>query len=245
MALMDDGSCECLKSELDLFSSHVYQLSIDESKYEKYYPVTSLTALGPIEFRVVSGDEDYLDLQNSFLYMKCRILDPDGGALKDLADNAVPDEAQCYPINYFFATQFKSVEVSLNNKQVSGSDVLYAQKAYIESLLTYGHSKQEQLECAMFAKDGGTAAQFETFDDLHKKANCKNPGAQARYEMTKLSKPFEMCTPKTSRKLINERSTQAMTLIIPTARTVPGNAYPARDSFAAKPVFTSFIVLPA
>ena len=189
MSMMDDDACECLKSELDLFSNHAYQLSINESRYEKYYPITSLTALGPIEFKIVSGDEDYLDLQNSFLYVKCRLLNGDGSALA-AADGAndPADGSICYPINYFFATQFKSVEVSLNNKQVSGSDVLYSQKAYLEALLSYGHSKQEQLQCALFAKDVG---EFETVANLWKEA-CTNTGARARFLATQYSKPFEM-----------------------------------------------------
>ena len=155
MALLDENCCECLKSELDLSSVPNFQSSIERNRYEAYYPVTTLSANGPIEFQILSGDQDYLDLQKSYVYLKCRILEHNSTALDPPGDqlaDAVPAKSTVYPINYFVATQFKAVEVFLSGKQITASDSMYAYRAYIETLLSYSKSKEEQLQCGLFYK---------------------------------------------------------------------------------------------
>lgn len=191
MALIDANSCECVKSELDLFSVPPTQTSIEESHYEKFYPVTSLSAHGPIEFQLTSSDQDYLDLQNSFLYLKFRILSDNNQIIEPPVDNVTPpsDKSFVLPINYFFATQFKSVEVLLSSTPVSSIDTMYAYRAYIETLLSYGNTQNEQLKCGLFAKD-------TTEIDIHNKSiadnQCANPGARYRFNETRYSKDVEM-----------------------------------------------------
>lgn len=191
MALLDEHSCECIKSELDLFSVPSTQTSVDESRYETVYPVGSLsTTTGPIEFRFNTGDKDYVDLQNTFLYIKCRILKNNDDTLKEpQQDAAITDDAFVYPINYFFATQFKNVEITLSNKTVSSPDTLYPYRAYIENLLSYGQIEDEQLQCAMYFKDQGD---MDIHDKTINNENCSNKSAASRFKKTKFSSIVEM-----------------------------------------------------
>ena len=73
MAFIHEGSCECAKSELDLFSVPATQTSIDSGVYVEYHPISSITSGAPIEFDVTASGDDYLDFANSFLYVRAKI----------------------------------------------------------------------------------------------------------------------------------------------------------------------------
>jgi len=55
MAFIHKGSCECAKSELDLFSVPPTQTSIESGLYVEYRPISSITDGAPIEFKM--GDQ--------------------------------------------------------------------------------------------------------------------------------------------------------------------------------------------
>jgi len=115
-----------MKSEIELFHLPGTQTNIEETKYEKYYPHTSLDRGGPLDFSINLNDEEYLDTQNIFLYMQVRILDENGAALKEKNndDNDIPTKSMVFPVNYFHAACFKSVDVLINNKSCSSNDTL-------------------------------------------------------------------------------------------------------------------------
>ena len=50
MSLIDSESRECLKSELELFTTPLTQTSIEKTGYVNVYPVTALQLNGPLEF---------------------------------------------------------------------------------------------------------------------------------------------------------------------------------------------------
>lgn len=61
MAFIHEGSCECAKSELDLFSVPATQTSVETGMYVDYHPVSSISSGAPIEFDVNATGE-YLDM---------------------------------------------------------------------------------------------------------------------------------------------------------------------------------------
>ena len=67
MAFISDQSCECLKSELDLFSVPPTQTSIENGTWVEYHPLTNVGDDSPIEFDVNGTGEDYIDLANTCL----------------------------------------------------------------------------------------------------------------------------------------------------------------------------------
>jgi hypothetical protein len=70
MAFIHEGSCECAKSELDLFSLPSTQTSIESGIYVEYHPISNITGGATIEFDVTATGDDYLDLANSFLCVR-------------------------------------------------------------------------------------------------------------------------------------------------------------------------------
>ena len=130
MAFIHEGSCECSKSELDLFSVPATQTSIESGTYVEYYPVASLSGAAPFEFDVTGSGDDYLDLANSFLHVRARIVKVDGGNLDD--DSAVG------PVNNFLHSLFSQMDISLNGTLITSSTNTYAYRAYVETLLSYG-----------------------------------------------------------------------------------------------------------
>ncbi len=74
-------SCECCRSELDLFALPETLTSIEESRLVKYYPINSLDQSGPIEFRLICGDEEYIDPSSIILFMQSVVLDGEGDKL--------------------------------------------------------------------------------------------------------------------------------------------------------------------
>ena len=64
MAFIHDQSCECTKTELDVFSIPPTQTSIEYRNYVEYHPLSSIIDSGPIEFHVSSSGQNYLDFAN-------------------------------------------------------------------------------------------------------------------------------------------------------------------------------------
>jgi hypothetical protein len=146
MAFIHEGSCECAKSELDLFSLPSTQTSIESGIYVEYHPISNITGGAPIEFDVTATGDDYLDLANSFLCVLAKITRINGDDL-DAADTVGP-------VNNFLHSLFSQVDVSLNGTLITSSMNTYAYRVYIETLLSYGvDAKTSQLTSALFYKD--------------------------------------------------------------------------------------------
>lgn len=107
MALLDERSCICTKSELDIFSVNPTQTSIDSGSVVEFFPLAPLDA-GPVIDFYVPGGEDYMDLANTYLCLSVKIKKQDGGNIE--ADSKVA------PANLIMHSLFSQVDVSLNDK---------------------------------------------------------------------------------------------------------------------------------
>ena len=83
MARQHDKSCDCVKSELDLFSIPPTQTSLVNGWWTDTYPVSSLTDGGPIEFYIEGDGSLYYDLSNTQLYVEASIQKANGTNLED------------------------------------------------------------------------------------------------------------------------------------------------------------------
>ena len=117
MAFIHEGSCECTKSELDLFSVPPTQASIENGVLVEYHPISSLADGAPIEFDVSSSGDDYIDFANSYLYVRAKITRANGNNLEE-ADKVGP-------INNFLHSLFTQVDVILNETLITNSTILY------------------------------------------------------------------------------------------------------------------------
>ncbi|XP_031342035.1 uncharacterized protein F54H12.2-like [Photinus pyralis] len=176
MAFLHAQSCECIKSELDLFALPATQTSIEGGEWVFYKPLSSLSDDAPIEFVVPGNGNDYLDLSHTMLYVTAKIVQQDDTPLG--ADDVVA------PVNNWLHTMYSQVEVCLNQKLVSPPSNTYAYRAYIETLLNYGsEAKATHLGCSLWHND--TPKQMDTL-------TADNKGFAIRQNATKLGKMVEM-----------------------------------------------------
>ena len=113
MAFVHEQSCECTKSELDLFSVPPTQTSMEQGSWVEYHPLTTVTDGSPIEFDIIGSGEDYVDFANTVLYVKAKLTQNNGNNLAD-------DAAVC-PVNLFLHSLFAQVDISLNGTLVTAS----------------------------------------------------------------------------------------------------------------------------
>ena len=68
---------DCKNSALCIFDSPGVLTDIKRSYMVDYYPINSLKDNAPIEFVIPSSAEDYIDLSNTTLYVRFKILHDD------------------------------------------------------------------------------------------------------------------------------------------------------------------------
>ena len=172
MALLHHDSCECAKSELDLFSMPPTQVSIDKSQWVEHRPLASISeSSSVIEFLVNGTGEEYVDLSETYLHLKIQVKNKDNTPLQAGADIA--------PINLIAHSVFFQIECSLKERLITQSSNLYPFRTYLEHLLSYGSdAKKSQLTATGWFTD--TAGNMECTPD--------NRGHVKRTELAEQSK---------------------------------------------------------
>jgi hypothetical protein len=149
MAFVHPQSCECTKSELDLFIVPPTQTSIEAGSFVEYNPIATISQGTPIEFSITGAGQDYLDLSNTQLYVRAQIVKGNNEPI-DAADHVGP-------INLFLHSLFSEVDITLNDTLVTASNNTYAYRSYLETILSYGNAaKTSQLTSALYYKDNAT-----------------------------------------------------------------------------------------
>ena len=180
MAFIREGSCECTKSELDLFFVPPTQTSMELGSWVEYHPLTAVRDGGPIEFEISGTGEDYIDFANTVLYVRARITAMDGTNLTD--------DAAFGPVNLFLHSLFSQVDISLNGTLITPSTNTYPYRAMLETLLSYGEdSKKSQLTSALFYKD-----RAGKMDNVTIAAANRNEGLFQRRAIAAQSREFDM-----------------------------------------------------
>lgn len=181
MAFIHDSSVECTKSELDIFQIPPTQTSIEKSLYVEVQPIAALTDNSPLEFFISGSGEYYYDLNNTLLYILCKIVRQD--------NTDIPDAARVGFINYPIASLFNQVDISLGDRLISQSDNLYTYRAYIETILNYNtQTLASQFTAGLFFKD--TAGHHHD-----RAADGRNAGFNKRCQLTARSRPIEIVGP--------------------------------------------------
>ena len=185
MAFVHQDSCECVKSELDLFNVPPTQTSIEQGQWVEFRPISQFSDGGPIEFHIAGSGSDYLDLCQSQLYVKAKVTKQDGSNLSDTD--------KVGPVNLFLQSLFSQVDVKLNGRVITASTPTYPYRSMMETLLHYGpEAKQTQLTTGLFYKD--TAGYMDQCNPLEGE-NPVNTGLQKRHAFIKGSKSVEMIGP--------------------------------------------------
>jgi hypothetical protein len=170
MAFIHTQSCECTKSELDIFQIPATQTSVESGSVTEYNPVSAIAHGLPIEFYIQGSGQEYIDLANTQLYVRTKITLGNG--------DAITPAHHVGPINLTLHSLFSEVDFKLNDTLISSTNNTYAYRAYLETLLSYGtDAKASQLTSALYYKD--TAGQMEVADPTP--VNTANQGLRKRY----------------------------------------------------------------
>ena len=175
----DSTAYEALPSEVDYFDQDVVQTSITDEFDRDFIPLSSITGDGPIEFFVRGADNLLLDLNNSKIEIKVRIVRANGDICTD-ADHVGP-------VNLILHSLFSHVEVELCGKSFGDPNNLYAYRAYLETLLNNSPDVLDsRLKCEGWEKD--TADNMDSTDPDEATAADQNKGLMTRSVDFKKSK---------------------------------------------------------
>ncbi|XP_063819166.1 uncharacterized protein F54H12.2-like [Pseudophryne corroboree] len=181
MSFIHNKSMECAKSELDIFDVPPTQTSVEKSLYVEVQPLAALSETAPLEFYIAASGEHYYDLNNTLLYVTCKIVWSD--------NNPIPQGARAALINYPIATLFNQVDVSLGDRLISQSNNLYAYRAYIETILNYSSDAlSTKHTTGLFYKDVAGEHNTRALDGL-------NTGFIKRANATAQSQTVELLGP--------------------------------------------------
>jgi len=146
MAFISDQLCECLNSELDLFSVPLTQTSVENGNWVEYHLLTNVGDDSPIEFDINGTSEDYIDFANTMLLVRAKIVQLDG--------TNIDDTTPVGPTNLWLHSLFSEVNISLNGTQVTTSTNTYPYRAMIKTLFSNGDdTKKSQLTSELFYED--------------------------------------------------------------------------------------------
>ena len=172
MSFLHIDSCECTKSELDLFALPPTQVAIERGEWVEYKPISALNDTMQIEFAVPGIGEEYMDLSHTMLYLKVKVVKSNGAALEE---NEV-----VAPVNNWMHSLFSQVDIFLNQRQISTPTGNYAYRAYIENILNYNSdSKNTHLKNVMFYADESGKMNEHTQNAGFKKRQACIAGSKA------------------------------------------------------------------
>ncbi|XP_074649071.1 uncharacterized protein LOC141904385 [Tubulanus polymorphus] len=165
-----------LKSELDIFSLPMTNITMESAHYAKYQPLATITDSGNIDFLITGNSQHYLDLNHTWLDATFKIVKGDGSPM----NNDKADDPVATLINYA-QSLFSDVEVRFNDKLISNGMDLHPIRAAIENLIfCQSSTKPGWMESAMIYKD--EAGRMNDTDP--RSANC-NSGLKERYDLLK------------------------------------------------------------
>ncbi|XP_056022006.1 uncharacterized protein F54H12.2-like [Ostrea edulis] len=148
--MMHRESCACGTDSLELFKVPPTNVTIEDSKWMEYYPISSTlnSDTAPIEFEIKGQGDEYLDLSQSYLQMICKFTKGDGTSLTG-------GNSTSTPVNNILHSLFSEIDVSLNGKVITPGTDTYLYKAYLEKLLSYSHRtlKTQMKACTLWEKD--------------------------------------------------------------------------------------------
>ncbi|GFX38733.1 uncharacterized protein F54H12.2 [Trichonephila clavipes] len=122
------------------------QRVIQDGQWKQFHPLSNVFDNAPVEFHISGSAEDYIDLSQTQLYVKAKIVKVD--------NTPITKDDTIGPVNLFLHSLFSQVDVFLNDRVVSNSSNTYPYRSYIETLLNHGYvSKIFQLTAELFYKD--------------------------------------------------------------------------------------------
>jgi hypothetical protein len=170
------------------------QVTMERAAWVDVHPVASLEGSGPVEFNIVGTQDEYLDLNDTALYVKVKVVKNDGTVMEATM--------KPYPTDLTLAALFSDVCLTLNDTVVEGGHYLYPYKAMMSCLLQFdGGMKKTQLEAAGYNPDtnertawfvGSKSKEFvgPLYLDVFSQSKYLLPGVNVRVKLTRSKNDF-------------------------------------------------------
>ena len=127
------------KSELRLFDVDLPQIAAVDAYFVPIFPETALGKdLSDIVFTVNGSGNEYMDLNDTTITLRLRILDPTGKPYEKSAS-----KNEFYPVNFFMNALFKDVKLLLNGKIIEGGSDYYAHKSTLEDIFSFDNATKD------------------------------------------------------------------------------------------------------
>jgi len=135
------------KVELRLFDEPLPQIAVESAYFVDITPSTSITeSANKLEFIIHGSESDYLDLNDTMLYLKLKVVQADMKALATTSAIA--------PVNYMLNAIFSDVTLSLNDTVIEGGNQMYAYKSTIETIFGFNReAKEVKLQAMGYEED--------------------------------------------------------------------------------------------
>lgn len=169
---------EVKNSALCLFDKPAVQTDILKNQVVDYYPLTNVSAGGPIEFTIPGSSEEYIDVNDINIYILAKITKADGKAIATATDKVGLN-------NLPIATLFQDVSLMVGDNQIEGGQMCYPYLGYFSTVMQFTPKAQESHMLAQ----GWIKDEAGKFDDEG------NSGFVSRQELTKDGKTFELMGP--------------------------------------------------
>ena len=168
---------EVKNSALCIFDQPAVQTDIVKNIISDYYPLTSASSGGPIEFHVPGSSEEYIDVNDVNIYIHAKVTKADGSKI-EAADKVGLN-------NLPIATLFQDVSLTLGETQIEGGQMCYPYLGYFNTVMQFTPAAQQShMQSQGWFKDEAKKFNDET-----------NKGFQHRCKLIEDSNSFELMGP--------------------------------------------------
>ncbi|XP_062575123.1 uncharacterized protein LOC134237055 [Saccostrea cucullata] len=164
-------------NQLSLFESPPVDTTIQTREWVEFRPINQISEYSALEFNIPPLSTGYMDLRNSRLKVKLRILNS--------LNNPITKEDAVGLVNLPLHTIFAQVDTSLQQTPVSQLGTNYPYKAYIDTLLTTSADNYGVRYPQLFIKDSNNPDDADPIKGL-------NSGLYLRYVFTQEGKILDL-----------------------------------------------------
>ena len=199
------------QANLALFFNPPVDTATQESYVQEYRPIGQISRGSTLEFNISGSSADMVNVHETRLYLKTKIIKKDGSAI------TIEDPVAF--VNLPHQSLFRQVDCFLQQSQVvSSSTGTYPYRSIFEVLLNYNESaKESHLQSQLFYKDSASMDETNPVDGA-------NSGLRFRWQYTKDNGMVETEGPIFHDICLQKR------LILPGV-PISFKFYPSRDAF--------------
>jgi len=183
-----------IRTEFDLFTEAPLQRMVKRFQYEEVFTQNNVTKDGTLTFQVNGTSNQWIDLDDTYLMVKYRLLTHDGADIANLGDTVVTTFEEPNLLHNIWS----QVEMAIDNVSLKAVVNPYPMRAYIENLMTTSpDGLQEMFESEGFWKEGSgtkfdhavqnTLGNIATNTPLRRGPQTRNKGSAVRTLYGKLS----------------------------------------------------------